>query len=379
MELGYDGKGRRKRKRKTIKVDESLLKTKRKLQNHLEEELVKFKMEVEAGQYVTPGKIIFKDFIKDWEEKYARKNLAEQTLDVYKGHLKNHILPYFSDYHLDRIKPIHVLNFIHELENKTTLSPGSIQYVYRVVRNVLQRASDWELILKNPVSSVQRPKDSKKRKVNVYEPHEVQQLFEIAKTQPPHWRLFLSLALACAMRRGELLGLEWKHINFEDQTLEIEQVVSRGIKGRPVIKEPKSNTSNRIISLPSSVVIELKDYYLLWKKEKLKAGDLWEEKNHEFVFCNENGRHFYPTTPTTWWRRFIEKADVRFIRLHDLRHTSATTLINQGIHAKIISERLGHSDIRITMNTYGHALRSADQEAASKMDEVFYSRKESKN
>jgi integrase len=95
------------------------------------------------------------------------------------------------------------------------------------------------------------------------------------------------------------------------------------------------------------------------------------EKEYEWLFCNEDGTHFYPTTPTTWWRRFTKRAGVRFIRLHDLRHTSATLLINQGVHAKIISERLGHSDIRVTMNTYGHAFQKADQEAANKLDSLF--------
>ncbi len=103
--------------------------------------------------------------------------------------------------------------------------------------------------------------------------------------------------------------------------------------------------------------------------------DMWEETEHEFLFCNENGRPFYPTTPTTWWRRLLETAGVRYIRLHDLRHTSATLLINQGVHAKIISERLGHADIRITMDTYGHALKKADQEAADKLDGLFLGQK----
>ncbi|MGG1811014.1 MAG: tyrosine-type recombinase/integrase [Bacillota bacterium] len=104
---------------------------------------------------------------------------------------------------------------------------------------------------------------------------------------------------------------------------------------------------------------------------------MWIEHEHEFVFCNENGKHYYPTTPTTWWKRFAERSGVRFIRLHDLRQTSATLLINKGVHAKIISERLGHSNIRITMDTYGHALQTADQEAANKLDSLFTRQKNS--
>lgn len=377
VEVGYKPNGRRNKKTRTVQVDRKKLNTKKKLTDFLDYELMKFKMEVEAGEYIAPGKLIMKDFVEDWKCKYAKNNLAEQTYDVYLGHIKNHILPYFGHTKIDQVKPMHVVNFLKDLEDNTDLSPSTIKYVYRVLRNIMQRATDWELISKNPVAAVQKPKEAKRKKDNVYEPAEVQQLFESVKDQPKHWHIFLSLALACALRRGELLGLEWKHIDFEEGTLEVEQVISRGEKGRPVLKEPKSESSKRVISLPKSVLVELKTFRSYWMREKLKAGEIWEEEDHDFLFCNEFGRHFYPTTPTTWWRRFTKKADVRYIRLHDLRHTSATTLINQGIHAKIISERLGHSDISITMNTYGHQLRSADQEAASKFDDVFYNQKNS--
>lgn len=176
------------------------------------------------------------------------------------------------------------------------------------------------------------------------------------------------------LRRSECLGLEWTRVNIKEQTIDIKEVITKGRKGA-VIKEPKTKKSKRLISLPESVIKELAEYQLHWKKEKLKMGELWTEEKREWLFCNEYGNHFYPDTPTTWWRRFINRVGIRYIRLHDLRHTSATLLINQGVHAKIISERLGHSDIRVTMNTYGHVLRHADQEAANKLDDLFSNKK----
>lgn len=100
-------------------------------------------------------------------------------------------------------------------------------------------------------------------------------------------------------------------------------------------------------------------------------GDKWTEHEREWLFCKEDGKHFYPTTPTKWWREFTERAGVRYIRLHDLRHTPTTLLIAKGVHAKIISERLGHSSIKITMNTYGHALLSADAAAGNTFESLF--------
>ncbi|WBL16397.1 tyrosine-type recombinase/integrase [Sutcliffiella sp. NC1] len=379
VEAGYNSKGKRLRRTKTIKIeDESLLKTKKKLKDYLNQELLKFKMEVEAGEYIAPEKTILAEFINDWEKKYAEKELGEQTLDVYSRHIKNHILPNLGHMKLDQIKPIHIVNFLDQLKkvNGDPLEVSTVQYIYRVLRNILQRAMDWKIIKENPVANVKKPKNNAiDKEVNVYNESEVQLLFNAVQNEPLHWRVFTSLALAAGLRRGELLGLEWSNINFEEGTIRIKQVVGFGRNGKAILKKPKSKTSNRIISLPPSIVLELKDFHREWKKEKMRMRDQWIEEFHEFVFCNENGKHFYPSTPSTWWRRFISRTNIRYIRLHDLRHTSATLLINQGVHAKIISARLGHADIRITMDTYGHALHTADQEAANKLDGIFSKQK----
>jgi integrase len=377
VDIGFKGKKRIRRTR-TIKIeDKSLLRTTKRLQEHLEKEWYKFKTEIEVGEYISPEKMTVSQFIPDWEKKYAEKHLSESTLDVYIRHIENHIKPTFGDKRLDQVLPIHVVNFLSELGDKE-LSVGTIQYIYRVLRNIFSRAVEWKIIKDNPVAAVRKPKETKKKKEpSVYDENEVAKLFESVHDEPFHWRMFITLALAAGLRRGELLGLEWSHINFKDGTIHIQQTLGRGRDGRAVLKEPKSATSDRIISLSNSVIEELKVYQAESFKERDNVVDLFKEKEHDFLFRNEDGTHFYPTTPTTWWRRFIDKINdgnenpIRYIRLHDLRHTSATLLINQGVHAKIISERLGHADIRITMDTYGHALRSADQEAANKLDNLF--------
>jgi len=111
----------------------------------------------------------------------------------------------------------------------------------------------------------------------------------------------------------------------------------------------------------------LKEYNLHCGKEKLRLCDSWKGENRFFVFFNAEGKSFYPESPYLWF----QKHHLRYIRFHDLRLTSATILINQGVHAKIISERLGHPSISTTMNVYGHALQSADEEAANKFESIF--------
>jgi len=375
VEAGYDSKGKRIRKYKTIRVeDKALLKTKKKLNDYLESEYHKFKTEVESGAYIAPEKMLFKDFTNEWIEKHANEHLAETTLSTRLSHLNNHILPALGNKRLDEIKPIHIIDFLNNLTRKNEpnrpISSRTKQDVYITLSSVFERAVRWKVIQENPIRFVEKPKNPKDNKVvNVYDEEEVISLFVAAEKEPFHWRIFLTLTLAAGLRRSECLGLEWDKIDFENRTMEISTAITRGTK--TVIKEPKTTSSKRVISLPKSVIAELIEYKQYYDSMKEACEDQWIENERQWLFCNIDGTHFYPTTPTTWWRRFTERAGVRHIRLHDLRHTSATLLINQGVHAKIIAERLGHSDIRVTMNTYGHALRKVDQEAADKLDNLF--------
>ena len=194
--------------------------------------------------------------------------------------------------------------------------------------------------------------------------------------------MMVTLALTTGMRRGELLGLEWKHIDWKNGIISVEQSLVYSLKGEVVVKEPKTRNSKRKVALPPSVLEELRDYYSFRIKERNNLKDAWkgckdrDGNERNFVFCHPDGTPFHHERPYLWFRNFIKRHGLRYIRFHDLRHTSATMLINKGVHAKIISERLGHGDIATTMNIYGHALRSADKAAAEKFEDILPLKKE---
>nr|WP_260866475.1 site-specific integrase [Paenibacillus xylanexedens] len=177
--------------------------------------------------------------------------------------------------------------------------------------------------------------------------------------------------LTTGMRRGELLGPEWKHIDWDTGVIDVQQSISISLKGKVIVKEPKTQNSKRKVSLPVSVQEELRKYYMYRITERNSLGDAWLGGERFFVFAHADGRAFHHERPYLWFRQFIKKNGFRYIRFHDLRHTSATLLINQGVHAKVIADRLGHGSITTTMNIYGHALRSADQAAADKFENLF--------
>ena len=347
-------------------------------------ELAKFQIEIEAGAYIAPEKLAFQAFVEEWHNKYAVQELELKTLSIYLRVLKNRILPVIGHLRLDQIKPLHIVSLLSDLYKegcrkdgkKGVLSSGSIHMVHRVLKNVFNRAVEWRVIKTNPVADVKAPKVVYKES-EVYDEDEIQILFQALENEAYHWRVMITLALTTGLRRGELVGLEWKNVNLEKGTIQVVQSITDFINGNPVIKEPKTKKSKRIISLSDAVCAELKDYYEYCKKQwdDLESS---RDNDHFFVFFNQYGKAFYPESPYLWFRGFLKKHNLRYIKFHDLRHTSATLLINQGVHAKIISERLGHANITTTMNIYGHVLLKADKEAANKFDQIipFKNRKE---
>lgn len=386
VEAGYDSSGKRIKRYKTIKVEDPiLLKTTKRLRNYLNDELVKFKIEVEAGEYIAPEKMTFEAFVKEWEVKYAQKHLAEKTLYTYRSNLKNRIIPVFGHFRIDKIKTMHILSFITSLSKegarqgfrKGDLSSGTIEINHRILKNIFTRAVEWNLIKQNPVSNVKKPM-VKHKEVIPYDEIEVQEMLRLLQKEPIHWRVMVTLALTTGLRRGELLGLEWHHINWETGVIDVVQSVSVSTAGIAHVKEPKTKNSKRKVALPSSMLKEMKEYYLFKMEERNNVGDRWQGGIYSFMFCHPDGKAFHQERPYLWFRDFLKKNNLRYIKFHTLRHTSATLLINQGVHAKIISERLGHGNIQVTMNTYGFALRSADQSAADKLESILKNSQESK-
>lgn len=151
VEAGYDAAGKRLKRYKSIKIDDpALLKTTKRLRDYLNDELIKFKIEVEAGEYIAPEKMTFEVFVQEWESKYARKHLAEKTLYMYQSNLKTRILPTFGHFKLDQIKTIHIVSFLDSLTadgarkgfRKGNLSTGSIEINHRVLKIYFQERSN---------------------------------------------------------------------------------------------------------------------------------------------------------------------------------------------------------------------------------------------
>lgn len=360
-------------------------------------ELARFVTEVTSENYYDPEKISFFDFVNNhWMPKCATKRLSHTTLETHIDCLESRILPAFQYFKLDQIKPIHIIDFLDNLQEdgmrldkvkdengnlvikEGKLASSTIFYYYRILNNIFNFAVEIQFLKESPLKGVKKPSvDYKESKVyDTEEAYKILRCLE-SETDVPHWQIIVKLAITTGMRRSELCGLEFKHIDLDIKTLHVRQALTYSKeKGYQVheIKKGSRNAKQRDIIISSNLVEPIRRLERVRKEERfaVKDEDLWRKGKYNFILSDEYGKPYNPSSIKNWWERFIKRHNLNYVNVHALRHTSATLLINEGVHPKIISERLGHADIKTTMNIYGHALRKADEIASQKLDDVLF-------
>lgn len=374
---GKSGDGKRKKHSKTIKVEG---KTDAEKKRKAEKELAKFIAEVENNSFVEPTKLTLESFSKCWLKDYAEKNLAPKTVFRYKQLLDSRIIPALGHLKLDKLKPIHFIEFYNNLQEdgiridgkKGGLSARTIGHHHRLLHSILTCAVKWQLLNSNPLDKVDPPK-VKKLEADFYNEEEVQQLMYMLDTVPQKefkYKVAVILTLSSGLRLGELMGLQWEKLNFDKNTIDIMQSNQYLPNQGTFTKDPKNETSIRTISMPKPVMDLLNKHHMQEEEKRLNCGSLWVKTG--FVFTQWNGKAMYPSTPSSWFAKFLKANGLRHITFHQLRHTSATLLINENVNIREVSKRLGHSNTSTTLNIYTHALKSSDEDASNKLSSIMF-------
>jgi integrase len=249
-----------------------------------------------------------------------------------------------------------------------------------VLNTALRQAIGDRLISWNPVSSVKRPKV--RRRAHVEFTAEQARAFLMAAEETRLGTAF-AIGLSLGLRRGEVLGLRWRDIDFEALTLRVEQTIQRvrakvaGTAG-VLVSEPKTQQSRRTLVLPAMLVPLLRRHRARQAQERLAAGEEWNDALGGLLFTTPRGRPIDPHDVQDEFKATLTAAKLPDMRLHDLRHAAATFLIAQGLPLRLVMEVLGHSTIALTANTYGHIERGMMAEAASQMDTLLTAEKVSK-
>lgn len=188
----------------------------------------------------------------------------------------------------------------------------------------------------------------------------------LAQAKGHRLEALLTLALTTGMRRGELLALQWKDIDWKSGSLQVRRSVNRYAGQGFKVSEPKTKQSRRKITLPSFVLEVLKEHRTRQLEERLQAGSTWED--HGLVFSNAYGSYLNPSHLSYDFHKLLKKARLPMMRFHDLRHTAASLLLKMNVSPKMVQEILGHSDIEMTLGIYSHILPGMHEEAMEKMD-----------
>jgi integrase len=344
--------------------------------------------EFKKGILPTKVKMTVEQWLETWMETYKKNSIRQNTFESYQVIINAHINPTIGKISLKELQPQQVQHMINEKSTSGRtrtdnygkkggpLSPRMVEYIYSVLHTALEQAVKNGLVVRNVCDAVDKPKKVK-HEFMPWTTEETNQFLSSIKDS----RLFPFYLTECGtgLRRSEILGLQWPDIDFKTGTLTVRRSLVR-VKGGYKFGEPKTKKSRRTIPLPEQVIQKLKAWKAWQSKEKMAWHalhiDVEPSKKPEFnplnmVFCDEIGQPLKPDFITTSFKRDLERAKLPDIRFHDLRHGHATMLLELGEDLKVISERLGHSSITMTADTYSHVREKMQKEASNKLDKVL--------
>lgn len=326
-----------------------------------QEKLESLKAEIHDGTISAPSKMTVAEYLKLWLADTIRPNLTFGAYRDYESTMRNHVIPIIGGYRLRHLEPTHVQHLTAELERRGK-SARCREKVHVILSGALKQAVAWRLMTANPCKAVKAPKVERKE-MRFLDEVQAATLLDAALSDRLH-ALYV-LAVTTGMRQGELLGLKWTDLNLKATKASVTIMRTLDPSRCPVVaKDTKTPWSRRTIQLASLAVVALRDH----QKRMLTEGN----RASEWVFCNTEGNPYYRANLVRRsFEPLLKKAGVPRIRFHDLRHTAASLMLARGVNIKIVSQILGHKDVKITLDRYGHILPSMQEQAVAAMDSLF--------
>jgi integrase len=328
--------------------------------------------QLDNGIFIKPDKTTLAEYLDKWLKDYALVNLSPRTVEGYEHIIKRHIIPVLGNIMLSQLKPEHLQKYYADklkngrLDGEGSLSAKTVRHHHVTIHDALQTAVKWGLLIRNPADAVTPPKPQR-HEMHTWNEEEINKFLEAAK-QTEYYPIFY-LALFTGMRRSEILALRWQDIDFVYSQIYISRSLHHLRDGSIIFRQPKTASSNRKIAVSQSVLSVLEEYHEKQEGLHLLSGNPLTDDS--LVFCHEDGSPLLPDTITHAWIKLVRKTGLRNIRLHDARHSHASLMLKLGIHPKVVQERLGHSSIQVTLDTYSHLAPGLQEAAAEKFDQML--------
>jgi integrase len=358
--LGFDTKGKQKRRSGTASSKTEANKA-----------LAKVVADHSRGRLVLPDKITVGEWLEQWL-KDRKPSLADSTHSSYEWLIGKYITPWIGAYRLQALKPIDLQQYYSSLASKQdekgrTLSARTLRYVHGLIYSAFKDALRLEVVERN-IADVVQPEvpsgDRNAKAAKAWTAKETATFLEANKDDSMY--PVFALILALGLRRGEALGMRWEHINLERRTLRVVETLVT-VRGRVYSSKPKTRKSRRTLRLPEGMATMLKTH-----KAKLEAtlAELGVQPTRDWVFMTLSGTPIHPDNLDRSLKRLAKHANVRVIRVHDLRHTYTSLARRQGVALEIISEKLGHSRPSFTADIYRHTFEDEHDDATLELSDL---------
>lgn len=331
----------------------------------------------DTGVEIMPGKLTVADYLRRWLRDYATHNVAPSTLQRYASIIDNHLIPTLGSLRLRDLRPAHIQAAYGRAltpggradSTAGALAPRTVLKHHRLLHEALSHAVRWQLIARNPADAVTAPRPGR-TEFRALSAEEAAALLEAADPTPLFSLLYLSLATGA--RQGELLALRWEDVDLDRGAMQIVRTARRHAGRGIVYRSPKSHRSQRPIALSPESVTILREHRGSQVEQRLLLGPAYSDSG--LVFATAAGDPLDDSNVRRAFAGIARQAGFQRLRFHDLRHTAATLMFRAGVHPKVVSERLGHATVSLTLDTYSHVLPDLQRDAAEAMDAVLRTR-----
>jgi integrase len=318
---------------------------------------------IDEGMTYASSQVPLKEFLYRWIAS-SKETWRRTTWRHYRYVVRQFITPALGDIKLIDLQPRQIQGLYNGLLDDG-VGVQSVRKVHTVLHSALSYAVKTGALGRNPASATIPPVPPT-REMDILDEIQVNQLLIAAKSH--RLEALIHLAVTTGMRQMELLGLKWGDLDWDRQSIVVQrQLARRSHDGRKFVA-PKTRAGRRMIALGSITIEALKEHYDRQLTEKSHAGDSWSE--HGLIFPTSVGTPISPRNLLRDFRKLLRRAGLPRIRFHDLRHTSASLMLNHGVPLIVVSRRLGHARPSITLDLYGHLIPAVGAQAAEKIDQL---------
>jgi len=327
--------------------------------------------EVDSRPVVSAGKGTVAELCREWLA-HAAPSFSPKTVETTRMYIEDPIAPLLGSIKVAKLAPTDLDRFYRHLlqvgRSRGPYAPATIRRVHGIIRRALTQGVRWGWITHNPAMDATPPKVPLKE-LKPPDPAQVVRVFSVAQEIDPELAAFIMLAASSGARRGELLALRWRHLDFEHGRLSIERGIVR--VGHEIVEQGTKTHQSRRISLDEVTGAALIEHHA--RMEERAAAASVAITIESFVFSNsvDGSTPWHPDSTSRAFRKICQQAGVFGVRLHDLRHYVATRLLAAGVDVRTVAGRLGHRNPSTTLNVYSHFVPEADKEAADALGRIF--------